>query len=72
MNTTPAYTIEQRDGYFVLTHKKTGNTAEVYCRNGNWLARNFTSPKPLTAKQRASWQARMVDWYYFTQIKKQL
>jgi hypothetical protein len=69
METTPAYTIEQRDGYFILTHKKTGNTAEVYCSGNCWYARNLTLTKPANENRTIAIKRHFVQWFINTQLK---
>lgn len=70
MTTTPAYTIEQRDGYFLLTHTKTGNTAEVYQKENCWYARNLNIKNPTQAHRAAAIAHRFVNWWVNTQVKK--
>lgn len=72
MNTTPAYTIEQRDGFYLLTHTKTGNTAEVFRSGSFWFVRNLTFAQPGQEKRKTAIEKRFLDWWKNTPIKTQL
>ncbi len=70
MNPTPAYTIDQRDGFYLLTHTKTGNTAEVYRSGSFWFVRNLTFAKPGQEKRKTAIAKRFLYWWRNTQISK--